>query len=670
MAIGASFLWMAFVYASFYLVPEQRPLAATHLRAMSGTLLDLIVTALLLLVAAGAGWRICRWLRIPFASPLEQLVLTTGLGLGLQSLLVLGLGLASVLTRWAVALLLGGLALLSVQGLFATVRALVKVRLGRRPPRPLIFYLGATFLLTLALALAPPTDWDGLFYHLTLPRLYIEQGRITPITDMPHQFFPSGIEMLYLAQMLLRSDIAAKLVHYAFMLLLGGIVYLVTEQQISRVFAWTAVTLYAALPMVAVLGGWAYTDLALAFYQMAALYTLLRWSRQPHPKWIVLTGVFCGLALSVKYMAFLCPIYLLLVMLLSPTRGQLLRGQTVRAIGLLIGVSALVAAPWYARNLACTGNPVYPFGYRWVGAAPKMAWDSWRAAWYARPGSGLGWDVWAWLRLPWTLTLGIRDMNFYDGRVGPLLLLALPLLVAWGLRLYGRPGSRPPALRILIGFSLVQYLAWTIGVIASRSLFQSRLLLPACVALCGPVAYIYHELRTLDRPCFSLQRLIGLSVALVLAANLGHQVLHMLEQRPLPVLVGLESRESYLARNLGAHHAAMELLNKRVADTDRVLFLWEPRSYYGRVPSQPDAILDRWPWLVHRHNADLDAIEEELRTLGYTHILYHRAGADLVRHTRLDPLTKADWAALDAFLDRYLIEQAQIGDAYVLYGLW
>jgi 4-amino-4-deoxy-L-arabinose transferase-like glycosyltransferase len=429
------------------------------------------------------------------------------------------------------------------------------------------------------------------------------------------------------------------------------------------------VALYAGIPMVAVLGGWAYTDLALVFYQMAALYALLRWLQQARPSWIALAGVFCGLALGSKYTAFLCPLYLLLALLLQWARRRHSGRETLSAIGLLCGTTALVAAPWVLRNLAWTGNPVYPFAYRWLGATPTMAWDSWRAAWYTRPGSGLGRDAWAWFLLPWTLTLGIRDMNFYDGRLGPLFLLALPFLVAWGLRIFGKRGPRPPALSVLIGFGLIQYVAWTIGVVNSRPLFQTRLLLSALVALCGPIVYVYHELRTLDRPRFSLHRLIGLSVALVLALNLCDQFLYTLAQRPLPMLVGLESQDDYLARNLGTHYQAMQVLDEHLAETDRALFLWEPRSYYCRVAAEPDAILDRWPWLVSRHNADLNAIDDELRSQGYTHILYHRAGADLVRRAKLDPWSQADWAALDRFLDRYLVEQAQIGQAYVLYAL-
>ena len=143
-AIGTSFLWMAFVYASFYLVPEQRPLNATQLDAIGGTLLDLLAAAVLLFIGAGAGQRVCRWLGLSPVSPLEQLVLTTGLGLGVISLLVLALGLVGGLTRWAMALLALGLALVSLPGLVATARALRDLRPARRPPWLPALYLGAT----------------------------------------------------------------------------------------------------------------------------------------------------------------------------------------------------------------------------------------------------------------------------------------------------------------------------------------------------------------------------------------------------------------------------------------------------------------------------------------------------------------------------------------------
>jgi 4-amino-4-deoxy-L-arabinose transferase-like glycosyltransferase len=655
---------MAFVYASFYLVQQQRPASAANLNAFASVLLDLGAACAILAVGAGVGHRLCHWLGVAPVHPVERLVLSTGVGLGALSFLVLGIGLLGWLTRWVVALVIGVVALTVVPDLVALGRTLARVKGAHRPRWLPGVYTGATFSLSLLAALAPPTDWDGLFYHLTLPRLYIQAGRIVPVTDMPHQYFPGLVEMLYTVAMLLRGDVAAKLLHYGFMLLLAGIVYLLARRHVGREVAWLGVTMYAAIPMVPVLGSWAYNDLALVFYQVAALYALANWSQEDRPGWLALSAVCCGLAMGCKYTSVVCPLVIVLWVVWRLSRAPRPWQTWAGTLGLFCGVVLLVASPWYARNLALTGNPVYPFAYRLFGG---LGWDDWRAAWYARAGSGLGRDWFAWLRLPWTLTLGIRDMNFYDGRVGPLFLLGLPFLIAWLSGLYGRGHSRPPAIGLLVFFALAQYLFWAAGVIASRSLFQSRLLLPALVALCSPLAYVYDRLRALDTPKISLFRLVGLSVALVLAANLCYQFLATVRPGPMGVLVGEESREAYLERNLGAHYAAMELVNARVPEDGRVLFLWEPRSYYSRVPTQPDPILERWPWLVHRYGADPASIADALAQEGYTHVLLHRAGLDLVRRAQLDPLTDVDVAALDAFTAEHTREQGQIGAAYTLY---
>jgi 4-amino-4-deoxy-L-arabinose transferase-like glycosyltransferase len=447
-------------------------------------------------------------------------------------------------------------------------------------------------------------------------------------------------------------------------LLLAGLVYLLARRHTGMEEGWPAVAAYAAIPMVPVLGGWAYNDLALSFFQMAALYGLLNWCQEDRFPWLILSAVCSGLALGCKYTSLVCPLAMLVLICWRLWRTAGSWRASVRALGLYVGVTLVVAAPWYLRNLAFAGNPVYPFLYRVFGG---RGWDDWRAAWYARAGSGLGWNPVALAALPWTLTLGLRDVNFYDGRVGPLFLLALPFLVAWCLRLYGRRRPRPASIGVLMFYALVQYLFWTAGVISSRSLFQSRLLLPALVALCVPLAYAYRQLGDLDAPALSLRRLIGLSAALVLAGNLCYQFLATVRLRPVPVLVGEESREAYLERNLGAHYAAMELVNARVPVEGRVLFLWEPRSYYCLRPAQPDAILERWAWLMHRHEADLGSIARALQEEGYTHLLLHNAGRDLVRRARLDPIEDADHVALDAFLAAYARERGRVGEAYTLY---
>ena len=57
-----SFLWLAFVYASYYLVQQQRPFGAANLRAVVSVLLDLGTAGAFL--AAGGCSPICHGLAI------------------------------------------------------------------------------------------------------------------------------------------------------------------------------------------------------------------------------------------------------------------------------------------------------------------------------------------------------------------------------------------------------------------------------------------------------------------------------------------------------------------------------------------------------------------------------------------------------------------------------
>jgi len=206
------FAWMAFVYASFYLVRQQRPFDGENLAAAGATALALCTAGGLFALGAALGRRVSIWLRIEFAGVGEQVILTTGLGLGALSLGILVLGLLGGLRRAILFSLLGALALLLVPDGIALVRALRGIHLpGTRTV--LALYLTAMLVLTLLIALAPPTDWDGLFYHLTFPRLYLERGRIVAVTDVPHQFFPGMMEMLFTAAMAVQGDVAAKLLH-------------------------------------------------------------------------------------------------------------------------------------------------------------------------------------------------------------------------------------------------------------------------------------------------------------------------------------------------------------------------------------------------------------------------------------------------------------------------
>ena len=660
-AIGLSagiVIWLFVTLGVFYWV--QKPLSVAHALALGRTLLELGLAGLIGLAGLALGGRALRWLGVGDLSLADRVILGAGLGLGILGIVAFVLGVVGLLSRWVFLIALVG-SVVAFRG-----EVLEALRFGRgvwrrRPNWMVGAFIVCTLILSLLVALTPPVDWDGLFYHLTWPAWVLKVGRIgAPPVRVPHFSFPGLMESLFLMAMTVLDDVVAKLIHWMFAVLLGGLVYRLTTRHVKADLGWWAVVVLYATPMVGVLAGWAYNDLALAFFQVAALYAVLASRSQADRRWLILGGVFAGLAMGLKYTSFICPLVLVLLIIGDAMRQGRGWRDVLGDVSQFSVAALLVAAPWYVRNWVFTGNPVYPFAYGLFGGE---RWSPWLAEWYAQARTGIGGDVGQILMLPVTLTLGLRDMNYFDGRTGPLYLAAFPAILA--IALFDR--RKPRAIAGLLWFALAQYVFWVVGVINSRSLFQSRLLLSGLVALCPVLAYVFEALRRLDRPAFSVHHFVRLVVVLVLALGLLYQALDVVRLGPVGYLVGEETREAFLERRLGAHYAAMRAVGDLPEDA-YVQFLWEPRSYCSGRVVQPDPILETWAYLCEQYGRDVDAIAEALRDeQQVTHILLFVAGMENVAVETPQHLPPEDIDAWQAFCEAYLEPVWTWPEAYTLY---
>ncbi len=656
-AVALFVAWLFFAIGSYYVT--QRPFDATMIQAIqragwgsfdfSGaalgrSLLDVAAALWLIVVALGLGLWLWRWLGPQDGEPLDVLLFSWGMGFGALGLLVLFVGLAGWLTRPFLFLLT---ICLTLAGLPVLLPFLRTMKVGKRPSPLVLLYLTAALGLALTLALLPPTDWDGLFYHLKGPKLHLAAGQIRPGIDIPHLNFPSLFEMLFMLAMALRSDVTAVLLHFACVFLLSGLVYAVTRH-IQGGQGWTAVLLLFSMPMLLSLGSWAYNDLALAFYQAGALYALLRWQQAQQRHWLSLSGLFCGLAMGLKYTSFVSPLVLaaLIAWESRPRWAQIVRHLLQFALPAL-----LVALPWYVKNFVFTGNPTYPFVFN------GRFWDDFRTAAYSSSGSGIGFDPIALLRLPYDLTLGIRDAS-QDGQMGPLFLAMLPLLFVYALRM-------PKPLRHILWFVLGQYAFWVVGVIFSAGLWQSRLLLSAFVALCPLLAWLMQAIQQLDHPQFSLQRFLNLVIGFVLALGLLQQAQGWLARAPLTYLIGSQSKPERLTQTLGVHYQVMQQLNQTLPANAVVLFLWEPRSYYCDLDCRPDSILDKYSHLEHLHGS-AENIARALAAEDVTHLLIFDQGLTFLRDNEMRWVIPANDAEYERFLATHTRLVQRWGESYSL----
>lgn len=662
--IALFILWLIFSVSSYFVVnkPFDAALPQDVGRVMKSTgfslvaagraLTDLAAALWMAIAALGAGLFLWQRLAPAESDPLATLVLSAGLGAGSLGLSVLVLGLLGLLSK---TLLIALLLILTLPTLPQTLRLLRKLS-WRRPPSLVGLFLFLVTALALTLALMPPTSWDALFYHLKGPKLYLQAGRIQPGVDIPHLNFPSLMEMLFLLGMAIRSDVTAKLVHFLFLFSLSGMIHIIATRSLGLKRGWTALVFLLATPLVPILSAWAYNDLALAYFAAAAIYTFVQWQERNDDEWLRLSGVFAGFMMGLKYTAVVTPLFL--IGLVAWHYRKDLRNALRPVLHFAVPAFILVL-PWLLKNWAFTGNPVYPFLFG------GRFWDGFRSAAYADPGSGIGLNPLALLRLPYDLTLGFADAS-QEGTIGPFYLIFLPFLLLYGLSAARRKTS--PGLRTLLLYAAVSFAFWTFGVMSSRGLWQARLLLPGVVVLCPVLAKIMDDLQTLDHPQFSLQRFLGLAIAFVLILLLSTTVAGWLQVNPLAFLSGGETRAHYLQRRLGAHYGAMEAINNSLPDDAAVSFLWEPRSYYCDGDCRPDSILDKFTHLEQQYG-QAQAIAERWREQGITHILLFNAGLEFVLDTDAPLVAPRDIQHLRNLQEHHLSPLVELEDVYTLYAL-
>lgn len=650
--------WLFAVIISYYLV--HKPLSIASLTALPDTLGNIlgsdaaevfsalanvlgdVATFVVVVIFAGAaGHRLLR--RWQFESALEALVLWTGVGLGALGFLVFVLAVIGIVNQWVYWIGLG----VGIVSLRREVRAIwnnvhsVQMPHTTRVESALALFCALTLGITFLFSLTPPWGWDGLQYHLVTPKLILENGRVAPPPDNLSLNNPNLVEMLFLLGMTLKGDGATQVLHWIFFPLTLGAILVFAQKYFSMRGGWLASVLYCAVPTAALLSTWAYNDHALTFYTFTAFAIALRARETRATRDFVLVGVLCGFAFGEKVTAFFVPLALA-VLLFRPQR------ETLYKIILMIVVAGALAAPWWLRNLVFVGNPVYPFVFG------GKDWDAFRTVWYTRFGSGLLQRPFELLIVPWTMTIYGTQSDLFQGTLGPLLLALLPLNL---IPIY--PKNNPA--RAMWFFAAVLFFVWLLGVAQSNLLWQSRLLLPAFPIFSLLAARGLEKLNALTLPQFSIHRFTSMVVAIVIALTASSYALAFANDQALGYFFGAVSREKYLTGILGAHYTTAQWVNEKLPREARILFLWEPRTYYFERDAQADAILDRFAHLRFLYG-DAKSIADELRAEGYTHVLLYREGLDNLLHTGYDPITTNDVETLRALVTNDLMPVYGVSD--------
>lgn len=241
-------------------------------------------------------------------------------------------------------------------------------------------------------------NYDSLSYHLELPRVWMESGRVWPVEFNVYSFLPSYVEAAYVHMAMLggtgdgglgladdggKGIYAAQLLSVVFTVL-GACASGSVARRVCRVIGvdgfadvagWVAGALVLTTPWMVVVGTISYNESAVVLLTMCGVGIALEtgWSMMRRA---VGTALVMGVACSCKPTALFlaCPVVGVVLLAMVPIKAW----WRVCLVGGVVGVVVLL--PWLVRNELAAGNPVFPM---MSGVFGEGHWDAGQHAKYA-----------------------------------------------------------------------------------------------------------------------------------------------------------------------------------------------------------------------------------------------------------------------------------------------
>ena len=449
---------------------------------------------------------------------------------------------------------LGGLAGLLYTVVYVPVLAAAAVAGATRLPRlvrvrglarPTGWHLAPAALLAIAVVLtvlaagAPVTTFDALHYHASAPARFAEAHELRELEWGWSTYQPFTVEMLVTDGVLLWDSIQGAFA--PLLLALGALA--ATLGMGSRVggrgVGLLAGAIFFVQPLMVFEASGTLVETGLAFVAALAAWNLAVFARTGERSAVALAGLFAGAAAGMKYVG--------LFVLLSAGVALLLvawRRLDARALALFAAPAALVALPWYLKNLVQTGNPLYPFVF---GGVNEYA-ARWIDSGIHEHGHGRG-PVDA-LLLPFRLLAEGDDFD-RGSWLSPIFLLFAPLSLLDDRR------------RRACALTLASVAAYATAWFATSQ--QARFLLP--------LAPVLAVLAALGIVALARRGRVGRIVApLVAGAALltGFAMSAVYTSQFVPVALGLEDRDDFLEAKT-PYYDGIRLLNRELGDGDVAL---------------------------------------------------------------------------------------------------
>lgn len=372
--------------------------------------------------------------------------------------------------------------------------------------------------VNLAGALSPETAFDALWYHLTIPKIFINEGRVFFIEGglFYYSLLPKLTEMLNISSLMFGSELWAKLSQFIFGILTCFVTYRIGRVYVSRYWSILGVVIFYSNLVVSWLSTTAYSDLTRVFYESLAFLYFSLFLKKSSQKYLFLAGVLLGFAICAKIISV--GSVLIFVLLLALQENKSIKTK-VRESFLFSIVSLFIPAPWFVISFFHSANPFYPL---FSGVSPQV--------------------ISLHFLYPFEIVRNlVNTFLFSADPISPLYILVLPLAVVSMSVLVKNQKN-------LILFCVISLIFWYLatqsGIWHSTSMGGGSRFLSAHLPVYSiMVVVILSSLR--NTPIRKATQLIIFGVTIISIAYRAAA-----EVKYIPYLLGRETKESFLMNNL------------------------------------------------------------------------------------------------------------------------
>ncbi|MGI8419350.1 MAG: ArnT family glycosyltransferase [Candidatus Levyibacteriota bacterium] len=425
-------------------------------------------------------------------------------------------------------------------------------------------------LVNLIGAIGPELAFDALWYHLTLPKLYLLQHSIYHIPGglLYYSDMPKLGEMLYTGALGIGNEITAKIIHFLFGILISIAIYKIARRIFSPLICLLAVVIFYSNLVVDWESTTAYIDLIRTFFETMSIWGLLNWFETKKVKWLIISALMIGFAVTTKLLAFGTVLILSILILIHYIDSRLRGNDKESVFHLFIRlfvywlIVLLIPLPWFIFSFIHTGNPVFPFFTHNYEVTPEV------------------FSVFGFFKEVWTLFTHASDP------VSPIYLLFLPLLFFTFVKF-------KKEVKYLVVFSGIAIVVWYF----TPRTGGGRFILPYLPAFSIIIAAIVEQI-TENKKRFGelLPKLLFTVIVFVSLISLLYR--GAANAKYVPVIFGMESKQTFLRNHLnfsfGDFYDTDNYFAKHITQNDRVLTFGFHNLYYIDFPFVDNSWVQRW----------------------------------------------------------------------------